>query len=101
MTTTHTPDTCPHWAADSFNAELASELAAMSPKDTLLGVATTATTKAVGCRRYWANELGCTVCALVALRRGYPRKRAAYAIFVQGAYPGSQRRIYTKGPVQL
>ena len=75
------------------NTELTDELKALEPSAELLGFATHARPGAEGFDYHHADTHGCVLCALVAFRKAHPRKRKAWAVYVETT---GDRRMFSR-----
>ena len=79
--------------AGPASAELADALKAREPDAELLGFATHARPGAEGFDYHHADTHGCVLCALGAFRKAHPRRRKAWAVYIEAS---GARRMYSR-----
>lgn len=88
----HDRDLCGLFSGPA-NTELTDELKALEPDAELLGFATHARPGAQGFDYHHADAHGCALCALVAFRKAHPRKRKAWAVYIEST---GARRMFSR-----
>ena len=97
--TRHDRDLCGLFAGLA-NIELTDELKALEPESALLGFATHARPGAQGFDYRHSDTYGCPLCALGSFRKAHPRKRKAWAVYIEttGAHRMFSRKVDLLAP---
>lgn len=88
----HDRDLCGLFAGHA-NTELTDELKDLEPDAELLGFATHARPGADGFDYHTTDKAGCVLCALTAFRKAHPRKRKAWAVYIEST---GARRMFSR-----